>query len=73
MALLIVGVVLLTAGFLLQLRIYRSGSVDEDPILGPGEQPTRSRMGLVSLFVFPGMTIVVLGFSWLIQLIPTLS
>lgn len=45
---LVIGAILLTVSFLLQLRAYLGGRVQEDPIVGPGEQPARSRGGLVA-------------------------
>lgn len=65
-----VGVVLLAAGFLLQLRAYLGGRVQDDPIVGPGEPPRSARAGLVIIFVFPMATVLMIGFSWLLQLIP---
>ncbi|MFN3865373.1 MAG: hypothetical protein ACK4MD_01510 [Demequina sp.] len=68
----VTGAVLLTVGFLVQLRSYLGGRVQEDPIVGPGEQPARSRAGLVAVTIFPGATIAMIGFSWLLQQIPLL-
>jgi hypothetical protein len=67
-----IGVVLLAVGFLMQLRAYLAGRVQEEPIVGPGEQPARSRSGLVAACVFPVATTVMIGFSWLLQQIPEL-
>lgn len=69
---LVIGAILLTAGFLLQLRAYLGGRVQEDPIVGPGEQPARSKGGLVAVLIFPVATIAMIGFSWLLQQIPEL-
>lgn len=66
----IVGVVLLIAGYLIQLRAHLSGDVQDDPILGPGEQPGRSRASLVATLIFPVATFAMVGFSWLLQQIP---
>ncbi|WP_165063870.1 hypothetical protein [Marisediminicola senii] len=67
-----IGAILLTAGVIVQLRAYLGGRVQDDPIVGPGEQPARSRAGLFAVFVFPVATIAMIGFSWLIQQIPAL-
>lgn len=64
---LIVGAILLTVGFLLHLRAYLGGRVQEDPIVGPGEQPAKSAAGLVAILIFPVATIAMIGFSWLLQ------
>lgn len=64
---LIIGTVLLTVGFLLHLRAYLGGRVQEDPIVGPGEQPAKSKAGLVAVLIFPVATIAMIGFSWLLQ------
>ncbi|PWB97215.1 hypothetical protein [Homoserinimonas hongtaonis] len=68
----VIGVVLLTVGLLVQLRAYLGGRVEEDEIVGPGEQPGRSRAGLVAVLIFPAATIAMIGFSWLLQQIPDL-
>lgn len=65
-----IGVVLLAAGFLLQMRAYLGGRVQDDPIVGPGEQPESASAGLVTVFVLPLATVVMIGFSWLLQQIP---
>jgi hypothetical protein len=65
-----IGVALLAAGFLLQLRAYLGGRVQDDPIVGPGEQPDSPRAGLVTVFLFPVATSLMIGFSWLLQQIP---
>lgn len=63
----VVGAILLTVGLIFQLRAYIGGRVQEDPIVGPGEQPARSRASLVTALIFPLATIVMIGFSWLLQ------
>lgn len=66
---LVLGAILLAVGLLLQLRAYVRGRVQEDPIVGPGEQPVRSRAGLGAVLIFPVATIAMIGFSWLLQAI----
>lgn len=69
---LVIGAIVLTVGVLLQLRSYLSGRVQEDPIVGPGEQPARSWGGLVAMLIFPVATLAMIGFSWLLQQITEL-
>lgn len=69
---LVIGAILLTVSFLLQLHAYLGGRVQEDPIVGPGEQPARSRGGLIVVLIFPHATIAMIGFSWLLQQVPEL-
>ena len=71
-AILIVGVTLVAAGVGVQLRAYLSGRVDDDTIVGPGEQPSQSRAALVAVFIFPVATAIMVGVSWLLQRIPEL-
>ncbi|MCH1882034.1 hypothetical protein [Agrococcus sp. ARC_14] len=72
LAALSVGAGLLVVGFALQLRAYLGGRVQDDPILGPGEHSTGSRSGLAAVLILPVATIVMIGFSWLLALIPEL-
>ncbi|WP_156027143.1 MULTISPECIES: hypothetical protein [unclassified Microbacterium] len=52
------------------MRAYLGGRVQDDPIVGPGEQPESASAGLVTVFVLPLATVVMIGFSWLLQQIP---
>lgn len=69
---LLIGGALLATGFLLQLRAYLGGHVQEDPIVGPNETPAKTRKGLVAILIFPVATIVMIGFSWFLVQIPKL-
>lgn len=65
------GVAALALGTLLEWRSSTGGDL-EDPIVGPGERPAPGRRGpfaLVTLLIFPLLTIGMLALAWLLHVL----
>lgn len=65
------GVALLVAGTALEWRTHAGGGL-EDPIVGPGEAGVRrstERFTWLTVFLFPVLTLLVVGLSWALSLL----